>query len=480
MPRPSLVLAQLALVCLVGTAGFTSDVGRGFPGLSPSTGPDPFVLSLSKDELSGSLRAGVVEGRPASAGEAELARPTSQQLAWHDLELGMFVHIAPQTWQDSETDRMSTPLETINPDKLDTDQWARVAESMGAKYIVFVAKHEGGFCWWQTDTTDFGVRNTPWRGGKGDVLRDLARSCRQRGLKLGVYLSPQDRRHGIGVGGRAKDPAGQPAYERLFRQQLTEVLTRYGEMSEVWFDGSLVFDVGDILARHAPHAVIFQGPQASIRWVGNEDGIAPDPAWNAVRYPKAGVKWGEYTARDGDPTGNRWLPNECDARMRATWFWRTDNERTLKSLDQLVSMYARSVGRGAVLLLNNTPDRSGLIPETDARRSAEFGAEIRRRFGSPTAEGRGAGREVVVRLKAPERVDRVVVMEDLTGGERVRRFAIDGLEGGEWTELAEGTAIGHKRICTFAAARVEAVRLRVVESVGAPLIRRLAVYRALD
>jgi alpha-L-fucosidase len=418
-----------------------------------------------------------VDGQVAPA---EAARPSPQQLAWHDLELGMFVHIAPQTWQDSESDRMSTPLAAINPGKLDTDQWARIAESMGAKYIVFVAKHEGGFCWWQTETTDFGVRNTPWRGGKGDVLADLAASCRRRSLKLGVYLSPQDRKHGIGVGGRAKDPAGQAPYEQLFRRQLTEVLTRYGEMSEVWFDGSLVFDVGDILARHAPNAVIFQGPQASIRWVGNEDGIAPDPAWNAVPYPKASVKWGEYTAADGDPAGNRWLPNECDARMRATWFWRTDNERTIKSLDQLMSMYSRSVGRGAVLLLNNTPDRSGLIPEADARRSAEFGAEIRRRFGTATAEVRGSGRELVVRLSAPAVVDRVVSMEDLEGGERVREYALDGFQDGRWQELHAGTAIGHKRIDTFAPVRVEAVRLRIIQSTGTPLIRRLAVYRVPD
>ena len=234
----------------------------------------------------------VTGSRGPAPASSVLARPSPQQLAWHDLELGMFVHVGPQTWQDSESDRTSTPLSAINPEKLDTDQWVRVAESMGAKYIVFVAKHEGGFCWWQTDTTDFGVRNTPWRGGKGDVLKDLSASCRRRGLKLGVYLSPRDMKHGIDVGGRAKDPADQAAYEKLFRQQLIEVLTRYGDMSEVWFDGSLVFDVGDILARYAPNAVIFQGPQASIRWVGNEDGVAPDPAWNAVRYPKDTVEVG--------------------------------------------------------------------------------------------------------------------------------------------------------------------------------------------
>jgi alpha-L-fucosidase len=152
--------------------------------------------------------------------------PSPEQAAWQDLELGMFIHLAPQTWEDAESDNLSITPAQMNPDKLDTDQWVRVAESMGAGYIVFVAKHEGGFCWWQTETTDFSVKSTPRKGGNGDVLADLSASCRARGMKLGVYISPQDRKHGIGVGGKAKGPDDQASYERLFRQQLTEVLSR--------------------------------------------------------------------------------------------------------------------------------------------------------------------------------------------------------------------------------------------------------------
>jgi alpha-L-fucosidase len=406
--------------------------------------------------------------------EDALPRPTPVQAAWQDLELGMFVHIAPQTWQDSESDDLSTPLSAINPEKLDTDQWAAVAGSMGARYIVFVAKHEGGFCWWQTDTTDFSVKNTPWRGGKGDVLADLSASCRKRGLGLGVYLSPQDRKHGIGVGGRAADPGAQEGYVKLFRQQLTEVLTRYGDVMEVWFDGSLTFDVGDILAAHARNAVIFQGPQASIRWVGNEDGYAPDSAWNAVKLGTK--KWGDYTGADGDPAGDRWLPNECDARMRATWFWKTGNQGTLKTVPRLMEMYERSVGHGAVLLLNNTPDRSGLIPATDAARAAEFGEAVRRRYGSPVAEHSGHGNEVILTLPAPTLIDRVLTMEDIAQGERIRRYVIEGQVDGAWKQLAAGTAAGHKKIDVLSPTSVTGVRLRVLESVGEPQIKRLAVF----
>jgi alpha-L-fucosidase len=418
----------------------------------------------------------------AGRAESELVRPSAEQLAWQDLGLGMFVHLAPQTWQDSEYDDLSVAPSAMNPEKLDTDQWVRVAESMRAKYIVFVAKHEGGFCWWQTDTTDFSVKHSPWRGGQGDVLADLSRSCRARGIKLGVYLSPQDKKHGIGVGGKAGTPAAQKEYEKLFRQQLTEVLSRYGDMCEVWFDGSLVFDVGDILKEHAPHAVIFQGPQASIRWVGNEDGIAPDPAWNTVKLGRK--KWGDYTAEDGDPNGDRWLPNECDARLRSTWFWNTTGEKTIKTVEQLMDMYSKSVGRGAVLLLNNTPDRSGLIPEADAQRAAEFGAEMEKRFGHPEASASGSGSELVLRLGAPTRLESVVTMEDISQGERVRKYVIEAKVGHEWRKIASGTAIGHEKIDRIApsksgdAVEVSEVRWRCLESVGEPSIRKFAVYRA--
>lgn len=403
-----------------------------------------------------------------------LALPTPQQVAWADTEVGMFLHFAPNTWQDREYDDLSTPLAKLDPQQLDTDQWVRVAQSMGAGYLVFVAKHVGGFCWWQTDTTEYSVKNTPWRGGKGDVMRDLAESCRKAGIKLGVYLSPADTKHGIEVGGRAADPEAQKAYEQLFRQQLTELLTRYGPIFEVWFDGSLVFDVGDILKAHAPDAVVFQGPQASIRWVGNEEGFAPYPAWNAVKH---GAKpWGHYTAADGAPDGDRWLPNECDARIRNTWFWNTRNEKTLKSVDQLMDMYDRSVGHGAVLLLNHTPDPSGAIPAPDVKRAAEFGAEVRRRYGTAIADIAGTGAKQQLAPSAPTVIDCVIAMEDIALGERVRRYVVEGLTNEGWKQLAEGTAIGHKKIDRFAPVEVAAVRLLVKDSVGEPVFRRVALH----
>lgn len=405
---------------------------------------------------------------------ARLAKPTPQQAAWHNFEIGTFIHFGPATWQDQEYDDLSTPLEKINPAKLDTNQWAAAAKAMGAKYVVFVAKHTGGFCWWQTDTTDYSVKNIPWRGGKGDVMKDLAQSCQERGIKLGIYLSPQDRMFGAGGGGRCGTPEAQERYNKIYRRQLTELLTGYGEMVEVWFDGSNVIEVGDILKKHAPRAVVFQGPHATIRWVGNENGVVPYPGWNAVSVEAA--KSGVATARHGDPNGGAWLPNECDARIRAQWFWNTRNARTLKTVDQLMEMYYRSVGHGAVLLLNHTPDTTGLIPDGDVKRGAEFAAEVRRRFGKNIAETDGLGRLVQLDLDRPTSIDHVVTMEDIRHGERVRRYVVEGFVRGAWRPLCEGTAIGHKKIDRFGVVDVTKVRLRVLEAATMPRIRKLAVY----
>jgi alpha-L-fucosidase len=362
----------------------------------------------------------------------------------------------------------------MNPAELDTAQWVAAAEAMGAKYIVFVAKHVGGFCMWQTETTDYSVKSIPWRGGQGDVLGDLAASCRQRGMKLGVYLSPCDGKHGAGVGGRCRSPEEQQRYNDLYRRQLTEVLTRYGEMFEVWFDGSNVVPVSDLLRKHAPRAMVFQGPDATIRWVGNESGVAPYPAWNSL--PVAEAKSGVATARHGDPQGKAWMPNECDARIRESWFWNSHNAGSLKSVEELMEMYYQSVGHGAVLLLNQTPDTTGKIPAADVLRGAEFGAEIKRRFGQSLAETTGEGAAVELALPKAMAVDHVITMENILDGERIREYVIEGWAGNAWQPLCQGTAVGHKKIDRFAPTEVTKIRLRVVKSAAPPRIRKLAAY----
>ena len=243
----------------------------------------------------------------------------------------MFIHFAPNTWQDREYDDLSTPLDKINPEKLDTDQWVRAAELMGARYIVFVVKHVGGFCMWRTNTTDYGIKDTAWRGGKGDVLGDLAASCKRRGMNSAYTSARRTSSTEPPSAASARHPRSRRPTAGSYREQLTEVLSRYGRMVEVWFDGSNVIEVGDILKKHAPTAMIFQGRYATIRWVGNEEGYAPDPAWNAV--PESVWRECRATAEFGDPNGTVWLPNECDARIRANWFWNSKNAPTLKTVD---------------------------------------------------------------------------------------------------------------------------------------------------
>lgn len=405
------------------------------------------------------------------------ALPSLRQAAWQDLELGMFIHFAPNTWSDSEGDDLSVPLSKINPELLNTQEWVLAAKLMGARYIVFVAKHVGGFCWWPTSTTDYSVKSIPWRGGKGDVLRDLAESCKKMDMKLGVHISPADRKHGAGAGGKCNDSAAQADYIKIYRSQLTEVLSNYGDMCEVWFDGGLVFDVGDILKQYAPNAVVFQGPNPDIRWVGNEDGVAPHTAWNSVDITKAPAQFGVYTAADGNSDGNRWMPIECDARMRDTWFWNSKNAKSLKSVDALVTMYNNTVGRGTVLLLNQTPDTTGRIPDLDMKRGAHFGAEIARRYGSPLATASGNGATIQLNLGSPTMVDAVSMAEKIEDGERVREYFVEALVRDQWKTVARGMSVGHRRIDTFEEVYTSQLRLRIPNASAEPHIRTFSAFR---
>lgn len=426
----------------------------------------------------GALATGfLAPGSPFSVPLAPLpvpALPSPDQRAWQDLEVGMFVHFAPNTWQDKEYDDRSTPLSALTPD-VDTEQWADVAASLGARYVVLVAKHVGGFCLWQTDTSRYGVRQLSWKSGAGDVAADLSASCAKRGLGLGIYLSPRDDTFGAGGGGVCKTPEEQGTYNAIYRQQLTELLTRYGPITEIWFDGSIVVPVGDILTAHAPHAMIFQGPHATIRWVGNEDGFAPYPCWNGVA--RADAATGIATALHGDPAGDVWLPNEVDVSLRRPdWFWHTDNEKNVLSLDALLEIYYRSVGRGAQLLLNIPPDRTGHIAAADAARAAEFGAEVKRRFGKSVAETFGKGENVALDVEPAASVDHVILEEDIAAGERVRGYRLEGRTARGWVPLGTGTAIGHKRIHPVGPLTVTAIRLVVTDHAGSPQIRRIAAF----
>lgn len=415
--------------------------------------------------------------RTASPSCASLAIPSALQIAWQNMEVGMFIHFAPNVYYDKQGDAggVSDP-KIFNPYLLDTNQWVDVAESMGAHYIILTAKHVGGFCLWPTSTTDYSIASTPYKNGKGDIVGELAASCKKRGMLFGVYVSPRDDHHNVGGGGKVHsgNPEDQKRYDEIYTKQLTELLTHYGPMVEIWFDGSARGElVGPIVHKYQPNAMIFNTSIGTIRWVGNEEGVAPYPLWNAVT--KQIHLTGEASG-EGDASGNVWLPAECDVPIRADWFWSTTNAPTLKSLDQLMDIYYKSVGRGANLLLDETPDRAGVIPATDAKRTAEFGDEVRRRFSHPLAMINGEGYLMELDLKRPTMIDHVVIQENIVRGERVREYKLEALEDGQWTTIANGSSIGHKRIEIFSKRNASRIRLVATKAICEPQISKFAVF----
>jgi alpha-L-fucosidase len=407
--------------------------------------------------------------------KSPLPVPTRSQREWQDLGIGVFFHFAPNTFNDKEEDDLTLPLPQFDPDKLDVNQWVDAASAVGAKYVVLVAKHAGGFCLWPTKTTRYSIAATPYKGGKGDIVAEVSGACARRHIKFGVYLSPTDASQNAGGAGRTRDPKDQARYSGIYRQQLKELLTNYGPIEEVWFDGSQTIEVKDLLARYAPSAMVFQGPCATIRWVGNEDGFAPYPSWNTLA--KRDADTGVATAIHGDPNGDTWMPLEVDVSMRRpAWFWHPGDEAHVLSLDSLMSIYYRSVGRGTNLLLNFPPDRHGLVDQVDFQRAKEFGEEIRRRFSHPVGEAHGAGEIVTLTFDRPTRIDHVEIQEDIAKGERIRRHVVEGFIDGAWKELESGTQVGERRLVPVTPSTVRALRFRALEHVGDPAIRRLAAY----
>lgn len=452
-----------------------------------------FMLNVTRKGFCRSLAAGTmgVAMRPdrvwgqISPG-AGTAKPTPQQLAWQDLELGLFIHFDMVTFTGQMKPHTPADVNTYNPVKLDTDQWLETAKSMGAKYAVFVAKHCTGFLSWQSDAYPYGVKQTAWRGGKGDVVRDFIASCKKYDIKPGLYASVScNAWWGVDNPGVIKwGDLTQKEYNKACETLLTELWSNYGPLTEIWFDGGVLPvsqggpDLFPILQKHQPDAIVFQSPApGGIRWIGNENGVAKYPCWNTVKKLN--------DSGNGDPEGLIWNPGECDVPLPGhDWFWKGDaklerpsDELQQKTLSQLMDMYYRSVGHNCNLILNATPDTTGLIPDSITPHYANFGKEIRRRFGAPVAEARGDGDTLELELRKPSAIDHVMVMEDIAQGERVRAYEVEGLApGGAWLKLCEGASIGHKRIQAFKRTEVSRIRFRATRSAASPRIRRLAVF----
>jgi len=418
------------------------------------------------------------------------AVPSASQLAWQEQELGMFFHLDISIWKPGWNWRSWRDYpnpDVYNPAKLDTDQWVEAAKAMGAKYVVFVAKHCTGFLQWQSGLYDYGVRQSAWRGGKGDVVRDFVDSARRYGLKPGIYASVSCNgflnadNPGRVNRGRGGDPEAQARYVKICEQMCTELWSRYGDLFEIWFDGGALPpsqggpDLVPIIEKYQPNAVLFQGPNRAknlLRWCGNERGVAHYPCWGSTNHLSAEGGDREKSF-PGDPAGQYWAPAECDVPLRrGNWFW-TDETQPHSwrywTTEELVDMYVRSVGRNSNLLLNANPNTDGLVPEQDFDCYRKFGAALKARYAHPLGSVSGEGDSLTLFFKEPVEVNEIVVMEDIRMGHRILDYQIDGaLAEGGVKRLCWGKSIGHKRIESCKATAVTALTLRVHRAVDMP------------
>ena len=454
-------------------------------------------MNMTRRAFCGSMVAGTAvaatshtqllgQGMPAEDSGSSLPKPTPQQLAWQDLELGLFIHFDMATYTGKMKPETPADANTYNPTKLNTDQWLETAKSMGAKYAVFVAKHCTGFMQWQSNAYPYGCKQTSWRGGKRDVVRDFIESCRKYDIKPGLYASTSSNAWwGIERGTMKWGNKKQEDYVKACEAMLTELWSNYGPLTEIWFDGGVLPpekggpDVAPLLKKLQPDAIAFNfSAPGGIRWIGNEEIKAKYPCWNTVKkLPAYG---------SGDPDGQIWCPAECDGQLPYIhqWMWIGDQwlgnttfEHQLASLDGLMYKYYNSVGRGCNMLLNVPPNPTGLISEVVLPHYANFGKEVQRRFGKSVAETKGEGNTVELVLKKPAKIDHVIIMEDIVQGQRVREYEVEGLvPGNKWQKLCDGISIGHKRIQEFSRIEVAKIRFRATKAVAVPRIRCLAVF----
>ena len=410
--------------------------------------------------------------------------PTPQQLAWQQMELTAFLHFGINTFTGREWGDGKEDPALFNPSELDAEQWVRSLKEAGFKMAILTAKHHDGFCLWPTRTTNHSVASSPWKGGKGDVVRELRDACDKYGIKFGVYLSPWDR--------NASCYGDSPKYNEFFIEQLTELLTNYGEVHEVWFDGAngegpngkkQEYDWTAILStirRLQPHAVTaIMGDD--VRWVGNERGLGRETEWSATvltpgTYARCeeqnktlGVKATSKDLGGRDMLVNArelfWYPSEVDVSIRPGWFYHQQEDGKVKSLKHLTDIYFKSVGYNSVLLLNIPPDRRGRISDADVNRLKEFADYRKEIFADNRVKGglkpwaAKPGDTRTYQLKPKSEINVVMLREDISKGQRTEAFTVEALTAGGWKEITKGTTVGYKRLIRIPA--IEATQLRV-------------------
>lgn len=429
--------------------------------------------------------------------------PTQQQYEWQQLELTAFIHFGINTFTGREWGDGSESPALFNPTDFDADQWVSSLQEAGFKMIILTAKHHDGFCLWPTRTTTHSVASSPWRNGQGDVVRAVKEACDRHEMKFGLYLSPWDR--------NAESYGNSPQYNALFVEQLTELLTNYGEVHEVWFDGAngegpsgkvqeydwtRFYHVIDSLQPNTVKAIMGD----DVRWVGNENGLGRETEWSVTPLQPSisEATMIENKKLEISPTaddlGSRdliersqsiyWYPSEVDVSIRPGWFYHPEEDHQVKSLASLVDIYFQSVGMNSVLLLNIPPDTRGRLHEADVERLRQFGSYIEKTFDNeklidgdiPWKARSGASREYNV---IPDQtINTVMLQEDIRKGQRVEKFIVEGFINNQWVQLTEGTTIGYKRLLRFGNASPSKLRVTINDTRDIGNIKKVGAYFA--
>ncbi len=446
------------------------------------------------------------------------AVPSPRKLQWQRLGKNLFVHFGPNTFSGREWGDGKESPAIFNPAKLDCRQWAIAAKHGGFEIVILTAKHHDGFCLWPTRTTGHSVKSSPWRRGRGDVVREFVDACRAEGLKPGLYLSPWDQNAAV--------YGDSPRYNEFYRAQLTELLSDYGPIHEMWFDGACgegpngkrqVYDFEsyfEIVRRLSPEAVMFSDAGPDVRWIGNEQGFAGDPNWSTVD-PRTWVEPGKAAdgAREprralqhGDEGGEAWRPGETDVSIRPGWFYHAGEDAKVRSLENLVDLYFHSVGRNSLLLLNVPPTPEGLFHPTDVSRLAELNARLESIFTTDFAAARpstasssheqhppsacvdgrndtfwapadGAARgSVEIDLGAPARINVIRLEEAIHLGQRIAAYHVEGFDGAMWRLLSSGTTIGHQKLDRLWPTTVSKVRLKINRALATPCVQAIGLH----
>jgi len=452
---------------------------------------------------------------PVPARRVTLATPSPEQLAWQRRERALFLHFGVNTFTGREWGDGTEDPRIFNPEQLDARQWVRAAKSAGFASLVLTAKHHDGFCLWPSAQTTHSVKSSPWKNGAGDVVREFTDACRAEGVGAGLYLSPWDR-HEPSYG-------DSPRYNDHYERQLTELLTGYGPLTEVWFDGAngegpngkrQVYDwprVHATVRRLQPRALMFSDAGPDIRWMGNEAGVAGDPNWcamdpAAVPYPGADGPQIISSLQHGDPFGTVWRPGEADVSIRPGWFWRESENEKVRSAENLASLYFSSVGRNANLLLNVPPTANGTLHDRDVRALAEFGERIAAlhandeavharvsaegtpdrahrpamavdpdpdTYFSPGLDARTA--RITLDFDRPVTFDVVALHEAIREGQTIEAHQVVGVRDGQPVAIASGTTIGNRRLHRVPPMTVDSLRIVARSTIGPVRISRVSL-----